>query len=382
MSKLSQTTIKVRKYVIGFLVFSIVVMLFQIIYKYVKNSDTFKPKVDYYASIDNSFGTILYPKIDTLIISDDSTPEFATNGKFPTFPSSVNVYQVKKPRETFSSLVKAEDIAKSLGFKTDYHKDGNLVIWQEDGRYFSFDRLTQDMYYKNSKLSGNKDFSSYLDARESIDNAFKKILSQLKIYTNSYRINNQYYLLDEDDSYKLVTSLDLANYLRRDYKLQYEIVSIASIYKDLKKDTGDVKPINGILYTDNLFEGEFYVIMAKDALGGDLIENLKEFKLRILDVDIDAKGVYKLKPPEVAWEDVKKGRGYLKFLGEDSELFMDYKQVKVKRFLLDINKIELAYYMPDKWTGYIYPIYIFRGLANIEGGKTVNFVFYANAIES
>ncbi len=54
--------------------------------------------------------------------------------------------------------------------------------------------------------------------------------------------------------------------------------------------------------------------------------------------------------------------------------------LEVSRFRATATETELAYFEPNIWEGYVYPIYIFRGKAELVSGKTADFVFYVDAI--
>ncbi len=382
MSKLSETTTRIRRYVVFFIIFTIIVILGQTIYQYIKNSNQFSPKVNYYASVNSLFGTIEYPEISTLLINEDSRPQFATNGKFPEYPNSVNVYKVSKPRETLASAVIAEDIALKLGFDFKYQEDGDYLIWSKDKRIFKYNKVTRNSFYLNESALQEIDSNlNYSDIKKSIDRAFSDVLRVINIPSSISQNINTYYLRSEDNGLVEVNSIEIADLIRRDYRQSFEICSIRSVYSQTGDIPSDIKAFTGEVYTDDPFEGIVHVTIPKSSLFGFELQDVKEFAVVSYNVDTTQKGVYKLKPIEVAWEDVKKGNGYLKFLGKSEEKFLPFTSKSVTKFIADVKQSSLEFYMPKEWHGYIYPIYVFRGNAELNDGSIVDFVFYAKAIE-
>ena len=59
--------------------------------------------------------------------------------------------------------------------------------------------------------------------------------------------------------------------------------------------------------------------------------------------------------------------------------------MKVEEFSLDAAATELGYFEPSEWNSnsnrFVYPIYIFRGTAELENGLVADFVFYMEAVK-
>ncbi len=97
---------------------------------------------------------------------------------------------------------------------------------------------------------------------------------------------------------------------------------------------------------------------------------------------------YKLISPQAAWEKVKQRKGGIRLLS-DNRLDNPYKygitpDQNVISFTAENTSFELAYLEPEDWTGYIYPIYIFRGQAKLASSgeeDSADFVIYVYAYE-
>jgi hypothetical protein len=113
--------------------------------------------------------------------------------------------------------------------------------------------------------------------------------------------------------------------------------------------------------------------------------NFKDWKF---EDGADQATAYRLISPQAAWEKVKQRKGGIRLLS-DNRLDNAYKygttpDQNVISFNAENNSFELAYLEPANWTGYIYPIYIFRGQAKLASSgeeDSADFVIYVYAYE-
>lgn len=418
-----------RKYIIGFLIFAILVILAQNIYHYVKNrGNTNNTTNSPYQFVDEAFGPITYPTIPSLAVANGSNPSYSVSGQFATSPTSVNVYKVTQPKVTLSSVTTGINMATQLGIESDYQTNGDTLTWQTNSKQtLIYNKLTQAVDYNNlgidlNILRANKpDTIDIKNIESSIDSALNSInqdnntnITQTT-YSESPKIS---FLLASGKIYQTTTNTENSDYIRKDYYPQYEVVSLKSTNlatagtgsstgnltggltggltgsgsTSSSTLTSDVQPINARLFLDNPDEGTTNLTFANSTqvlsqlqlskfTGSSDNSKVREFHQLNIQVSKTDIATYTLEPIEQAWEDVKDGKGSLRYLvKQGSDPLSDYKPLNVKRFILNPDKCELGFYTTKTWTGYIYPIYVLRGTAELQDGTTADFVFYTKAI--
>ena len=155
----------------------------------------------------------------------------------------------------------------------------------------------------------------------------------------------------------------------------------------MEENTTGAEAVQGNIYLDNPKQGSLHIIVANSSSTQIQVDSNDKSNSKIreygyINIDIsEEKSVYSLRTYEEAWQDVQEGRGYLKYLiKQGTDPLADYTPLNVKRFIVDPDKSRLGLYAPGSWTGYLYPIYVFEGIAELSDGSTADFVFYARAI--
>jgi len=367
------------------LIFALVIIILQSIYRYVTSREE-GPSEDAspYAYTDNQFGGIEYPTIPSVPLADGSTPAFSIQGRFAQSPTSVNIYQIEKPRETLGSVAKGQSIAEFMKFSPNYQTVDNILVWQTENqaRKLEYHKITRDIHYLNARLtkaSYQQQLASSTDASR-IDSTFTNILGSLG-GSNYHDLENIVtYISEENSNYKTVATFEQADFVRRDSFIKLEEVSLKASYN---QTAGQASPIQGIIYLDDPFTGIVNATLLKRRTDSSTVTNqdiLKEFN-EIGIIINSAKGVYKLKSIEEAWEDVRDGKASLRSLIKTNEdRFSIHTPLRVNRFIVNPDQSHLGYYLTTDWTGFIYPIYVFKGTAELEGGETAQFIFYTKAI--
>ena len=67
-----------------------------------------------------------------------------------------------------------------------------------------------------------------------------------------------------------------------------------------------------------------------------------------LDRSVDQIGIYPLKTPQQAWEELQRGKGYV-------------VSAKLPEGEVTIKKVFMGYYDPDVYQEYVQPVYVFLG---------------------
>ena len=92
---------------------------------------------------------------------------------------------------------------------------------------------------------------------------------------------------------------------------------------------------------------------------------------------------YYVKDPAEAWEDVKNGTAYLRYLvSKGGEPFKTYTPINVSQFL--VYDMSLVYLETAEYQSYLLPVYMIRGEARTLGntGKPdLDFVFMTPAVK-
>lgn len=370
-----------------FLIFTTIVLAGQFIYRIVRNESNSSPtKPSPYAFVDSSFGKIDYPEIPSLTISEAANPSFSVNGQFVDFPTSVNVYQVDKPRETLGNRVKAEDLASSLGFLSSAVSEGEYYKWATNEKALEYNKLNKNFEYKNTEIINSNTDRAEISDIEEVSNTINRILQITKQPTR-FTSENLNYINYISQGYTKVSSASQANFILSDFYESYEIVSLkSSIQTDPAQNTSNASKLDGRIYFTDPLLGSTRIIITNEDYKKDRnakeIDFLAEIKTISSNIDLDSTAVYPLKDIEEAWEDIKDGKGSLRSLVKKSENpYSNYRELTVNRFIADPSQTKLGFYYPEEWTGYIYPIYIFSGSAELSDNTSADFVFYTKAIE-
>lgn len=397
MSKLSNTTKSVRKYVLYFLIFSVVVLVGQVVLGYVSGSDPVNDTENSsYAYFDEIYEDFKYPDISSLAIVENSKSSFSIAGKFETFPTSVNVYQTVETRETLGTAGRAESLAESLNITSEYERTDTQYIWRTlDQRLLEYNKTTKDTRYANEGINleflrANRPNTPQSESLKTMFNEASTTINQTDTYSlyENTEDTTRSYLIDSNSNYRTSTAAANADYIREDYFDSFEIVSL-KVLADNSKEILDpeAEAVMGRVYLDNPKTGSTYIVLSNQKVQDSqqniaaFIPYLREFRRFNIDL-VEENGVYPLIPIVQAWENVKDGKGYLKHLvKQGGDPLDDYSPLAVKRFIATSEATELGYYFQEARPGYIYPIYVFTGLAELKDGTTAEFVFYTEAIE-
>jgi len=344
-----------------------------------------------YIQPDNKFGPIPIPQLISLTLSDNTTASFAisSNKKLPTFPSSVNVYEINDFKDKLGNSDKARKAADALGFN--YQEDkviDNTLYWfdNENTKIFSYNKISQDWLLESNltiEISNSKKILS--DETLSFIELSKTIHSKLYLsnpYLNSSTIVN-FITIDSTDKYTDVQDVNLADYVRI---AQLRTIESATLKENFNEETviGLTQPYFSDIRKPNYNDASSELIL-KDIDQENLLSNLVKFKYK--NFSYGEKGVYPLLNIELAWENIQRNKGILYNLSpEGNDPFSSYNQLNIREFRIDADKTSLVYIEPNNkltsepWTHYLQPFYMFSGTAIIDDGRKANFSFLVNAL--
>lgn len=319
-------------------------------------------------------------------IANDSKVTFSIRDEFSNFPNSVFVYEVGKQQQTFLTVSKAEETAKSLGFTNKYiKKNKDTLFWKdENNRNLTFNSNLQN--WELNSLNSTVNVSGILEElnTEELD---QRILNSIKVsgfgldqYSNEsiafypveYNSNYPY-------QYKVIDNSVSQTYLAT----LYPYLNSSAISADGNKSAQEFITENEInleskLVGENPFLSNFFVVVDITQEGNLGIRKLV-YKPTLIR---DAIGVYPLVTVEEAYERLQEGKGFLRSIYSDpQEKISEPKKYGIKEFIVEGPKTELAYYIKDSKDEYTYPVFIFSGLATTTNNEQVEFVFYVDALE-
>ncbi|MCA9386875.1 hypothetical protein KC669_02455 [Candidatus Dojkabacteria bacterium] len=394
MASLYQNTQRTRKILVGILAFIVLILLINL-YQNVTAEEpigVIPNSQRFYVNPNRIYGEIPSPNIPGIEYNLDAT--FSLDGiHLKQYPDVAYVYQIEQPRERLLSISEAVSTANSLGFiGTNYRKSGTILTWQSsDGTK----TLTYDLTERKWKLD-----TRFLDndaalSRKDLFDAGNLIELQLQYEKLGARIINGFGLtglgLDNVFTKAVIAQKGIDGFLAEvDNLVNAEYVHMSLNrnlpISDLKprseqpEGTPPEAPATAKVYSNDPRDGQITLLVSNQLK--NFVNDVFEFTFTDFEYNELDKGVYSIITPEEAWNNVQNGKGALTFIEkQDSNYFAEYSSVNVRRFNANPTQTELALYESNEWFGYAIPIYVFKGIAELEDGQLANFIFYADAIK-
>ncbi|MDP4011716.1 MAG: hypothetical protein Q8P72_05845 [Candidatus Roizmanbacteria bacterium] len=286
--------------------------------KYETTFDKIKPPIILNAKKPEAFKF----ELDTL----DGTPnvEEAT--------SAAEVYFIPQKTASFGFLSKIYLMAKAAGFNTDttqHRLDDKKAIFDDGKRKLEIDiRSFNYTYSYTITRDDNINPASPLTAESPQYSEASTFLSQMDRYPTELAQgeNNIVYMRLNPETSEIVPlqSPENANIVEVDFFLP---------------------DVNGVpVVSSTYYNSQHYVMYL---LGGTEKKVIKA-QVMFFDRSTDQVGSYPLRTAQEAWEDLKKGKGYI--------VSSQSPEIGIK-----IQKVFLAYYDPEVYQEYLQPVYVFLG---------------------
>lgn len=388
MATLYQSAETTRKVIIGFLLLAVVILVFDIIGR---NPTT--PTIDtnalrFYMTPDNKFKTldpITIPSLD----SDRTTSSYAIEGVVGVYPDVAYVYKIDEPREKLLVFENAQEDVDTLGFDPDtFNENENIYTWENDdkSKTLTFDKIKQSwglttLYEDNVNAIKNKTITrdeDYYSGR------MENLLRSLGFDENGL-----------DDATIDVRFAKLTNgiFEEKTSNLESDYVIIDS-YRNLS--FADLKPSGELPEVSNkalipkavsaqVFNSDPRVGQVRAIVSENFTNYLNElYELNYINWQFSSEvGKYLIISPSEAWTKISQGNGSLvSLLPQNFNYFSEYPtNLKVTRFVADMTKTVVGYWENSEWDGYLHPIYVFYGRANLSDGRLANFTFFIDAIK-
>lgn len=258
------------------------------------------------------------------------TAEFPT-GQLPAFGDRTNVYKVVNKESQILALDSAKKTAEAMGFTGEpQERSPELYRWTKTTPYPS----TLDIYIYWGIMIMSTDWSMdpnfFTEAKLPTE---EQAIDQLKSYLKKANLLPQdlqngeaavSYLKASGGAYLETISLSEADFIRVDLSRE----KIDDLYAGYTPD-----PKQGVV---------------RGILSGNQKANLVQLEYYYYPIQNDQPGVYPLKNPAVAWQELIGGKGYI------AQIDPDITQVVIRR-------LELGYYESFTPQQFYQPIYVFKG---------------------
>jgi hypothetical protein len=380
-SNLTKTTKSVKKFLIFFSAFILIIILADY---FIKSTSPLIPPGEntnskYYPIKNEIFSKIPYPKIKGLTVANPTKVNVSKDAvKFPEFPSVLNVYKIKPEQEHLNEANQSREIAKTLELTSGESKIINNVMYFETinaDRVFSFDKAQRLWNYqiKTNTIAalGYKDIEKYKTAGLSFMGSMQ--LNASNYFVNDY-VKGYITYLDNQGNYTNIISNN-ANSTR--IFLNKQIIAI--------EPTTEKIPI---LYSQvqRPYDLESIASMTIINKGEKISSDLLSFSYKAHDYESDI-GIYPILSPTEAFEKIQNDGGYLYSMYEvDSNIFQKTTNPSIKEFKLNLSSTKIIYVESeirdeqDPWTLYLQPFYQFSGQAKSLTNKNYEFSFIVPAV--
>lgn len=418
MASLYQSASNARKVVVGLLIVTVFLFIYDAVNRNrAANSNVpTLPALSLYKNPDLAFQFVPRLNIESIPLSTESNSDYILERTFTgVFPESAYVYKIEEPREKLDTIEKALNVADVLGFPTNCISSADLqlnpdiasqvdkCVYEGEDYVFTSAQGTKTLNFNKtlSKWQMTTQLFNNLDARglgallndpTQYSGAASSILRNLG-FSSSAGLSSAYIEYD----YANVDSA--GNFFEPEVQTNAKYVFI-EIYRkfrvadpkteqELAKETTDELildnipgPIDGIVYSDDPARGIISLIG-----GNDLSELDSElFFMSFTDFEYATRGVtrgiYPIITPAEAWSRIQLGQGFLTYLvPENGNTFEKYPNLNVTRFFGDATRTTLAFYEPKEWTGFVTPIYVFKGRAELQDGRQASFTIFVEALK-
>jgi hypothetical protein len=388
---LYNTADRVRKFFLLFLLVSLVIVVYDLYSSFSAsnlNLELNSPRRFYMSSQ-------LFEWLDGLppepIISDiprdtDGVHTYVVEGAFPEFPDISYVYTIEEPSEKLLTFQNAQKTVEILGFDpSNFEENGATeVFWLKDNGVTSifFDRVKRTWNMKTD-LTNNFRFNQLQKLSNSrINNVAMNLLNKLDFDGFGF---------DSGLSETIFLKREISGDLIKVNDFEQAQLVLANAYRilplaDLKPTDeqpellpGETKPspVSGKVYTSNPYKGSATFLTK----GNNPTEDVYEFSF--IDWEYgDEVGAYPIVTPEEAWANIQRGMGSLVFIQRQGDNLLEQQEVlNVRKYVLEASQTEIGFYEPDVWSGFVTPIYIMRGRAELDDGRLASFIFFIDALK-
>lgn len=255
---------------------------------------------------------------------DTSTGNLPKIGIDPGFDKLIKIYFVTK---TFASLLsgeKSQNLAEKFNIQNppEILSDTNY-LFREDNKSLNVDLDSGNFIFKKeATFSGQES----LDDDNKLVSDFEGVLQNLGVFKEDLKTGRTKVVLLKNDSGKLIPT---------DLRTEAVAVQIS-----LWPTAIDKKPI----FTSEYDRSEIFAVVLKSA---NNLDNYLTLNFTYYPIDTSTFATYPLKSAEVAFEDLKNGKGVI--------------SIEPAKSNVSITSMYLAYFLAQEYSPYLQPIFVFEG---------------------
>ncbi|BCX13914.1 MAG: hypothetical protein KatS3mg085_446 [Candidatus Dojkabacteria bacterium] len=391
-NSLYKTTANARKILFAFLVFSLLIVVNDFYQSLSKTQTDFGLNSQRRFYMSTKFFDFLddippVPDIPGIPRDTNDSLTYSVEGVFSEFPDISYVYTIEEPAEKLLTFQNAQNIASELGFNSENFSESgqSQVVWSKDNgaTTLTFDRVLQTWNMKTD-LTNNPRFNPVQKiVQNRLNNLSLTLLSRIRL-NGGKGFNNglsENIFLKREANGDLVEVTD-SNQAQLILSNAYRILPLADLKPQSEQPEllpGEVRPrpVSAKVYTSDPFRGSANFLTK----GSEPEDDIYEFSFINWEYGVDV-GAYPIITPQEAWNNVQQGQGSLVFIRQQGDSRIGGRDpLNVRRYVLEADKTEIAFYEPSEWNGFVTPVYIFRGRAELENGRQASFIFYIDALK-
>ncbi len=291
---------------------------------------------------DTKFGILPYPDFPNSAVSssnfsyslDTSTGNLPKLGVDVGFDKIMKVYFIPKSYASLLSPQKSQELANKFNIPSNPQiLSETKYSFSQGGKNLNVDLDTNNFVYTKEASISSK---ITLDEDEKLVLGFESILSNLGVLNDDLKKGRTKVILLKNDGKNLIPTT---------LRTEAQAAQISLWVQNIDKKS---------IFTPEFNKGLVYGIVSPSA--SDL-ENYLTLQFSNYPIDSSTYATYSIKTAEAAYNDLKTGKGVV--------ILQPLKPQ------VSISSVYLGYYLPNNYTSYLQPIYVFEGQ---------NFVAYIPAI--
>jgi len=346
------------------------------------------------------YGSLPDLSLQGLSLDESSEPSFFLEtpaGEFPDITKVAQVYKLDEKQQSLTALDEAKELARKLKFEAEPSRipNSNKYQWNDNfGRILTFDVSTQNF---NLNTDFQKDVYDLKSPIPDLDTAEERVISFLEslgLYDTSYRdgfVEKRFIKFGPTGEYLISNSQIEADLIRLDFfrstkLLQYteEEKALIEAFKEGNRNISEEdlpEEIMAEIRTQEIVKSNVSLLIR--GTNFNKIGEIYELNYNFWPINEDETETYYVKYPAEAWDDVKTGKAFLRYLvPKGGEPFAPYTPINVSQFL--IYDMSLVYLESTEYQSYLQPVYLIKGEARTLGntGKPdLDFMFMTPAVK-
>lgn len=332
---------------------------------------------------ESKFGKLPVLKFTSLELKGNPTYTLSTNNaRFPNFKDRIKVYPITEPKASLLSESNIKNLAKDLGFTSEYTKLNDAEFEWVDGN--------NKRSFRANVVTGNYTVASDFEKLESAMSNVPAI-TQKDASTKVLNFIRSKGLFTTDELNALNLQYTPVNIKFGKIQDLTEFPNLAKIFKvDIIRSVAILDKTENPNKPKILASYRIYGPSAKDSSMTIYVTNHQTvFKYPIMDVtkwqiDYSRGSEYFLSNISAVWDAVKHNKGVVAKLKLNSSDNFEVKDIGDVASV-DIRNVTLSYYEPKEYIKYLQPIYVFEGTFTTKGdannlGETGDIVIYYPAV--